>query len=357
MSRRDFRLPRQLANDPGLLAGVAHDLRQPLALLSAQFALKSDDDPGRIAITELQFLIDELIDFKAAEVSDAATPAASFALDDVLRTATIASRPMTTGAPFRVSFKPSQLLVHAPRSWVYRIVVNLVSNAIKHSRGDQVELWAEHDGEGLSVYVKDNGRGMPPDLVQRLYEQVGREVPAIRTRGLGVRTALLLTRALGGRLHCISNKNGTEWRIRLDVAAVGAPQAAGDGMQPLSGRLVVVLDDNRPIAEAAAQCFTRLGADTLVFTDDFDLLTATQHLPRDPDLYVLDFMLSDSFCGDCLSRLKRRSEKQKIVILTAHPNHPELRELIPPVPVLSKPLTHEHCMQLARWIDGQPFEA
>jgi CheY-like chemotaxis protein len=354
---RIFRRPPAMRADATYLNGLAHDLRQPLMLLTSHIAMMDAGSPLRAAMVEVDWLLDELFAEKHAESStNNEVPARDVSLREVFEAAALTSRPLSTRYPFEIEIVPTDLVVRAPRSWMYRLMANLVANAIKHSGGSRVSMTAVilRDGR-VQLRVKDDGKGIKEDLLSSIMAtryELDPERKDISTSGgsrRGLRAAIQLVEAMGGTVECISNKLGTEWVLTLGVEVLRRRSLTGSNGKPLSGALVVVLDDEPDIAALVASTFDKLGADTLAFTDDLEMLRVTQRLVV--DLYILDFMLGDNVDADqVIPMLADRSTDSDIVILTANPNEVARRGLQVQVPVFSKPLNQSQVDQLCEII-------
>ena len=71
---------------------------------------------------------------------------------------------------------PEQAWVWADKQRIQQVITNLTSNAIKYSKEDpEVESWVEaavrEDGDRMRVSIKDNGRGIPPEHLNRIFER------------------------------------------------------------------------------------------------------------------------------------------------------------------------------------------
>ena len=94
---------------------------------------------------------------------------------------------------------PADLDIWADRTHVIRIVHNLVSNALKHGRAP-VGVDGDADGAGVRLEVRDAGSGVPPDVIDRLFEAFVRsEQTQAPGSGLGLAAVRKLAELNGGR--------------------------------------------------------------------------------------------------------------------------------------------------------------
>lgn len=118
-----------------------------------------------------------------------------------------------------------RMAVSANRAMVQRAVANLVSNALSHTQsGQRIDVIAKLEGERLDIVVEDNGSGMSPDHLARVFERISRGEAAQKIDGAGLGLGLPITKAIvdvhGGEVDLTSNEGrGTRVRIRLPHAA------------------------------------------------------------------------------------------------------------------------------------------
>jgi signal transduction histidine kinase len=124
----------------------------------------------------------------------------------------------------------------APRSWrlgpiarghltadeeALRIALDsLVENAVKYTeQGGSIELRTTTDGDSLTIEVADDGSGVPPEALDRIFERFGRADDA-RARadggaGLGLSIAAAIAKAHGGTCTVESSRGGTIFALSL----------------------------------------------------------------------------------------------------------------------------------------------
>ncbi len=228
-----------------LLADLAHELRTPLATLEAYVegladgVVAADGEAWTVLQAELarlRRLTEDLTTVSRAEeyqldlrpgpvdprvLVAAAVQAAepSFAAKGVALHASVGN-----GLP-QVSVDPER---------IGEVLGNLLGNALRHTpSGGRVEVTAQGRGEELELAVADSGEGIPPELLERVFERFFRVDPA-RTRngGDGSGIGLTITRAIveahGGRVWAESAGQGRGARLVLRLPTLPlAPGASG----------------------------------------------------------------------------------------------------------------------------------
>jgi CHASE2 domain-containing sensor protein/nitrogen-specific signal transduction histidine kinase len=116
---------------------------------------------------------------------------------------------------------PEPMLVMADRSLMTRVLINLVSNAVKYTDpGGRIDCRVIREGEVVSAVIADTGRGMGPDQLARLFRRFDRGGPSDRDKadGTGLGLAFVQTAVLrhGGAVTCDSRQGeGSRFAVRL----------------------------------------------------------------------------------------------------------------------------------------------
>lgn len=112
---------------------------------------------------------------------------------------------------------------------LHQVFMNIMSNAIKHSKDEEVELRVELTGheDTLNIAVRDNGPGIPEEKLPHIFERFYRIDPErtkdLESTGLGLSIAKELAEAHGGKITVASGEGeGTCFTVTLPVA--GKPQ-------------------------------------------------------------------------------------------------------------------------------------
>ena len=209
------RLQRYVDDRSMLTAAIAHDLRTPLMRLSLR--LESAPEPLRTAtendIRDMEAMIAAVLGF----MRDLSAPISRQRLD--LRSLV---ESVTDGFADRgdaVTLLPGDaLVIDGDRPGLKSVVGNLVGNAVAYAGGAEVEL-GENAGEAW-VLVSDRGAGLPPDMLERVFQPFFR-MEQSRNRatggaGLGLASARAVARAHGGDV-ILSNRAGGGLVARLTL--------------------------------------------------------------------------------------------------------------------------------------------
>lgn len=196
------RLERLLTARTALLAGIAHDLRTPLARIRLRLeSLPEDEARAGIErdLSEMQRLIELSLDYARS-----LTPRLEYQdVDLVAFTADLLDLYHEGGAEIEADLPASALTAHLDPTALGRILANLLDNALRY--GTQAKLRLRPLAGGCCEFiVEDDGPGIPPEAREAVLEPFVRLEPSRNPdtggSGLGLSIAANLARALHGRL-------------------------------------------------------------------------------------------------------------------------------------------------------------
>jgi two-component system sensor histidine kinase FlrB len=211
-----------------MAAQLAHQLRTPLAaalLYAGNLENPELPEASRVSIAQktvgrlkhLERLIQDMLLFARGEVLGRET----FAVDELFGELAHTFEPLARvrGVEFDLAAAPGRLDLTGNRKALAGALTNLLENAFQAVPvGGRVSLGVTVASDRLAFIVKDNGPGMPPGVVARLFE------PFFTTRaegtGLGLAIARGVARAHGGGIDVSSESGvGTEFVLTLSRGA------------------------------------------------------------------------------------------------------------------------------------------
>lgn len=218
-----------------LTAGAAHELNNPLTVISGRAQLLAERLSDERNKTEAEFIVaaagklTELVTrlhtiAKPPKPSAAMLPLAEL-LSEAVSTArrrVAGQRPGLAGTPVRVAVQAPLDRVCLDRGQTVAAMAELIANALECSprTGVDVRAWVEARASALLVRVSDDGAGMGPHALQHAFDPFFSEKPAGRQPGLGLALArrLIMNQQGGIKLESVPGKGTsatvvfTRWR-------------------------------------------------------------------------------------------------------------------------------------------------
>jgi two-component system, chemotaxis family, CheB/CheR fusion protein len=290
------------------LAMLSHELRNPLgAIVTATALLKSADEPDTrrkvFAIFERQSqqmarLLDDLLDASRVTQNKIELRKAVLDLRTVARDAADATRPLmeARGLSFSIDLGARPLHVEGDAVRLQQIHANLLSNAAKYTpRGGHVRLELAREGGRAIVRVKDDGVGIPADVLGSVFDLFVQSSRTLDRSDGGLGLGLTLVRSLvamhGGEVTVRSDGEGkgSEFVVRLPLAPASSV-AAGEGEAAFAARggarKVVIVEDNADSREMMCQFLGIAGFECHSAGDGIAGLTLIERMR--PDVALID---------------------------------------------------------------------
>ena len=294
------------------LAMLAHELRNPLApirnaveLMRQVETIDPTFQPSREMVERqvkhLGRLVDDLLDVSRITQGSIRLRKEVVDVGTIVQRAVEGSRPLIESRAHTVSLRlPAEpLRLEADATRLEQVISNLLNNAAKYTMpGGQIWVTAVREGEEAVVRVRDTGIGVPPDVLDRVFEPFVQQSSGSLARtegGLGV--GLTLVRSLvemhGGQVEASSAGlgQGSEFVVRLPAqlpaeATLPAEPAAANAPRPLR---VLVVEDNIDAAESLATLLRLWNHDVSVVHDGRTALEAARE--QQPEVVLLDIGL------------------------------------------------------------------
>jgi signal transduction histidine kinase len=201
---------------------VSHDLKSPLVTIRGFAGLAGTDlaagqldrvrqDLGRIvaASDKMQGLLDDLLEL--SRVGRVVNPPEDVALGPLAREAVELVRGQLDQAGVVVEIASDLPVVRADRRRLIEVFQNLVENAAKFADkggAPRIEIGSRRDGDEAVFYVKDNGRGIDPRFLERVFDLFEKLEPAVDGTGVGLALVRRIVEAHGGRAWAESDGPG-----------------------------------------------------------------------------------------------------------------------------------------------------
>lgn len=319
------------------LAMLAHELRNPLAPIRNSLhimRLTAQQSPAAERVAEMMErqvnhmvrLVDDLLEVSRISRGKIELRKAPVEVAAVVRSAVETSRPLIEagGHQLAVAIPPEPLVLEGDLVRLTQVVANLLNNAAKYSEpGGQIWLAVRREGGGVAISVRDAGRGIPPNMLPRVFDpfvQVDRD-PSRAQGGLGIGLTLVksLVEMHGGSVEAYSKGpgHGSEFVVRLPLGAASfiSPVPGNSAGPPavLAPRRVLVVDDNQDAAESLGMLLKLLGADVRVAYSGPDALEAI--VTYKPAVVLLDIGMPGMDGHEVARRIRQQPECQDVTLI------------------------------------------
>ncbi|HZN86763.1 MAG TPA: PAS domain S-box protein [Burkholderiales bacterium] len=277
------------------IATLAHELRNPLAPIRAAVQVMAKAGPNDPAQEQLRQTIDrqsaqlarivnDMIDISKITRGAISIERGPVDMADVARRAVEAAAPLIQSAKhtLEVEVPPEPLCVDGDIYRLTQIATNLLNNAARYTPpGGTIWLSVGADASAATLRVRDTGRGIEPELMQRIFDMFVRGRAPLQRVGGGLGIGLALSRKLaelhGGTLEASSGGpgQGSEFTLRLPLPEAHrrpGPPAPPPALRPSVAQRVLVVDDNADAARMLELLLRSLGHETRIAHDGQEAL-------------------------------------------------------------------------------------
>ena len=328
------------------LSAVSHDLRTPanaITLLSSLIRKETEQlgagEASRLiercrrletASSSFADLLSDLLEIGSFDSGQKKLREEDFALADLIEEtlATCAAAAREKGLRLRVRWDVAPPGIRGDRTEFGRVLLNLVSNAVKFTQRGFVKVEVSRASDGsLQISVRDTGSGIPPEHISSVFSEFFQVQNDERDRGkgsgLGLAIARRIMQALGGSLRVESQVGvGSLFTASLPAARVlaDAPARSSRRDEPArspdlltNGASVLIIDDDSTSREALTELLTEEGYEVFYAAGGEEgLESARKH---HPDLLLLDMMMPGIDGVEVIRQIRSEPDLRRLRII------------------------------------------
>ena len=221
-----------------LLSSISHDLRTPLATITGAVTglrqlgermtpenrddlLQSiEEESGRMSR-----FVANLLDMTRIEAGTLKPKQDWVDIADVVQSAVERTRKYAPGRIIETGIAADLPLIRGDSVLIGQVLFNLLDNAVKYGGEEPINVYARRDGRDVLISVTDQGKGIPPEDLDRIFEKFyrrGKPDGRAPGTGLGLSIARGFVEAMGGKIHAESpalKKRGTRIVMRFPASS------------------------------------------------------------------------------------------------------------------------------------------
>jgi len=298
------------ASKSRFLAAASHDLRQPLqsigmylSVLSREKNLTSTQqeicEKIHASLDSINQLLDALLDISRLESGAIVPEFKDFPLKDIMDWIITDNKQQAEEKGLRLEYFLCNSIVHSDPLLLERIIENFVSNAIRYTDKGGVSIECRPGFSETVISVTDTGPGIPPDEIQRIFEEYYQLDNPMRDRSKGLGLGLSIAKHISGLLgHQLSVQSaqgqGSTFSIEVPLGKPGIkpPEVRVDKtrLDKINPSVVLLVENDHAVADATI---------LLLKTANFNVYWATcaedalQHIEDgvNPDVIISDYRL------------------------------------------------------------------
>jgi two-component system, sensor histidine kinase len=304
-------------------AAANHDLRQPLHSLGL-FATTLRSTVGSReqrelvdhilqGIESLDTLFEDLLDISKLDAGQVRAKSEHFPAQVIFERLRTTFSAAAANKGLRLRIRPSRAALCGDQLLLYRVLSNLVANAIRYTEQGGVLVGCRQRRGGMSLEVWDTGIGIPPEQHERIFEEFYQlhnpERDRRRGLGLGLATVRRIVDLLGCSLALRSLPGrGSVFTLRVplgDATRLSDDESTAEQVVPdlLRDKSIVVIDDEASVRLGMESLLRSWGCQCVTAADAEEVLQQVDG--RTPDFIIADLRLREGHTGIDAIRLCR----------------------------------------------------
>jgi signal transduction histidine kinase/ActR/RegA family two-component response regulator len=316
------------------LAAASHDLRQPMqaVVLLVESLQERVHEPAvrrivesiRTSVIAMSALLNELLDISRFDAGTVKPQVSSFPVTQVLDRirSSFAYAATQKNLSFRV--RRSSVVIETDPILLYRILVNLLNNALRYTRTGGVIVGCRRRKEGLLIEVWDTGIGIPEDKFDDIFREFHQLANPQRDREQGLGLGLAIVERTGKLLgHPVKVRSRVgKGSVFSMVVPYGDPSQVRSSERAraadsLEGLAVLVVEDENEIRSAMTVLLEGWGCRVAVAVNGVDVDRALAKESMQPHAILADYRLPGNETGIAvIERLRGRFPDAAGIVIT-----------------------------------------
>jgi PAS domain S-box-containing protein len=336
-----------------LVAGVAHEINNPLQTIVGAVELMLEEHPGPEMRLDLEMvrregtragqIVRNLLSFVRRSTPDRV----AVDLNELVRaTAQLREYHLEQNNITLVTeLQSGAVTVHVNREEIQQIVLNLILNAeqaiLSEGRGSRITVRSYSSGRHQIVEVEDDGPGIGAELRGRIFEPFFTTKEVGQGTGLGLSISHGIASAHGGSLDLCAGKPGACFRLTLPAHTEPVTRPAAAAVERETARRALIVDDEAALRKLLARLLKRRGFEV------FEAQTGNEALAiaggTRLSLVLCDVRMPGMHGTDLYRELTTKDPElaRCFIFITGDQSAIAVGDAIGPVPMLVKPFSAE----------------
>jgi two-component system CheB/CheR fusion protein len=348
------------------LAAASHDLRQPLqslglylsVMLREQDPEKQEEIGGKMqtSLDTMAELLDALLDISKLDAGTLRAEIRDFSIQELLQRIVNDNVQQAEGKGLELKCTSAGCVVRSDAALLERIIENFVTNAIRYTEHGRVTVECKCRGNVARIEVSDTGVGMPPESLDKIFEEYYQLDNPVRDRrkglGLGLSIVRHIARLLDHRLDVASTPGkGSTFAVQVPIGQAHAEVADESPLVEVSAddreQTVLLVDDDPAIVDATTMLLRSVGFTVHGALNGDEALGYIDEGVM-PDIVVSDYRLP-GYDGVELVRKVRKvaGDELPTIIITGDTSAREIEAAsLSNCTILRKPVDTDHLISL-----------
>ena len=288
-----------------LLAGVSHELNNPLAVVVAQSTLLHEFAPDAATKTRAEKVraaaerCGRIVKSFLGMVRLHPTSQSETDLNQVIRSALEISAygARSSGIVIETFLSPIALPVLGDADHLTQVAANFLVNsqhALASVSGERrIKVRSEHTPSGLARFsIEDNGPGIPKDIRDRIFESYFTTKPVGVGTGIGLSISKSIVERHNGRVwYEESDTGGARFVVELPMVARSLGEIAGAAPYSTSIRTALIIDDEPDVAGSLSDILELMGIKSVIHTGWAEARNGIDSLDMEIDIVFSDLRM------------------------------------------------------------------
>jgi nitrogen-specific signal transduction histidine kinase/CheY-like chemotaxis protein len=248
-----------------------------------------------------------------------------------LQTDLLAEEPWVVGDPNQIYQVLMNLAVNASDAMRHKGEIIFQTSNELISSAQALHIPGLAAGDYVVIRVTDTGDGMPQDVQAHIFEPFFTTKGQSQGSGMGLAMVYGIVKNHHGYIGVTSTLGvGTTMRVYLPSVLCDDPQtkAAPAATRSEGTGHVLIIDDEKAVAEAAQAILEYLGYATTIRLSGLEAVAFCQNSKHHVDLVLLDMVMPDMSGSECFAELRRIRPESKILLCTGYDRNHAVQELM-----------------------------